>query len=213
MNLNFKKDKISLTEDRYLLKRLPQFDNPEKIGSIYITDNVNIRESKICEVFAFSEKVENPVPIGTLVYCTRYGKQIMKDIVGRNTDFDGDMWVITRDAGILATVELDDSGNPVNIIPRFDRLWCKELNPKERVSEGGIILTEKEDIAHADYLVLATGPGKIDKDSDEIIEMELEIGDKFLSNTAAGVQVSWFHSGKIVKYRLITESEAILKYE
>lgn len=202
--------------DRVFLKREAKFDKPEKVGSIFVPNNVNRRETKICVVLKVgwgnyntkNQKWFTTVKPGELVYCTRYGKDIVKS---NPHDYEGDTYIITRESGLLAYVDLDENGNPCYVRPRMNRIWAKEIK-EEKTSHGGIIIPSDEEEVNRKFKVLEVGPGLFEYESLITKPMTIKKGDIVLANRSAGVGFTWTYNG-LDEYRIFSEDEVIVRID
>lgn len=214
--------------DQVLIEKLPEFDNPERFGSIILPNslNLNIRESKIGRVVAvgpgewsYSKKpvfLKNDVEVGRLVYYTRYGKQYFKTS-------DDVTFALTLSAGVLAYVFWNGE-HIVGLSPRIDRLWCEDCTIEEETTKSGIVMLRSLRPQHTHdspqdefrvFRVLHTGRGRINQLTGKRIPLQVIPGQYVWAHRHSGAQVSWLGedvSGKVVrkKYRLLFENDCIL---
>lgn len=206
-------DKLKMLRDWVLIEKDERFDNLEMFGSIVVpgTSNLNIRETKIGKVLAVGsgnynsrgEKWSTNTSVGSYVYYVRYGKHMFKD-------FEGTNYVICRESGVLAIVEIHND-RPIMLYPRLGRLWIEEIKEGDNFYKDSPIvkLPDSTRDRYRRWKILAIGPGVYSYEHLKVLPMSVKVDDIVYASIDSGDGFSWNFDGVRKEYRIVAENECV----
>lgn len=210
--------KLRPLQDRVFVEKAKEFSEAPKIGHIYIpeTTSITLREGKLGWVRAVGkgrsnkggELIPHDIRVGDLVYYARYGNE-------KVWDDGGNMIIITQEPSLMARVHSANSDLGIVSITigkielRNDRMLCREVQGNETTKSGLVLPKQKIDPGEQmrEFMVIKTGPGKMNYRTGERADTILQPGDTTWSAELNGVRISLWENGERVEYRLLAESD------